>query len=47
MIAFGEKTDWQMPLIELALQCEKQVQDDWRAYCEAYDRGAFGAAAKA
>lgn len=46
MIAFGEKTDWQMPLIELALQCEKQVQDDWRAYCEAYDGGVFGAPAK-
>lgn len=43
LIAFGERKDWQMPLVELAVQCEAQVIEDWKAYCEAYDRGAFGA----
>lgn len=43
LIAFSERKDWQMPLVELATQCEAQVIEDWKAYCEAYDRGAFGA----
>lgn len=30
-----------MPLIELALQCDTQVVEDWKTYCDAYDRGAF------
>ncbi|WP_025599894.1 DUF2252 domain-containing protein [Burkholderia sp. WSM2230] len=41
MIAFGNRTDWQAPLIELATQCAAQVVADWKSYCEAYDRGAF------
>jgi uncharacterized protein (DUF2252 family) len=41
LIAFGNRADWQMPLIELATQCEAQVAADWKAYCEAYDGGAF------
>jgi uncharacterized protein (DUF2252 family) len=41
LIAFGNRTDWQAPLIELATQCAAQVAADWKAYCEAYDRGAF------
>ncbi|MFM0643956.1 DUF2252 domain-containing protein [Paraburkholderia bryophila] len=41
LIAFGHRKDWQLPLIELATQCETQVADDWKAYCEAYDRGEF------
>ena len=41
LIAFGNRKDWQLPLIELATQCETLVMDDWKAYCEAYDRGAF------
>ncbi|WP_109476406.1 DUF2252 domain-containing protein [Paraburkholderia sp. C35] len=41
LIAFGEDSEWQLPLIELATQCEAQVVSDWKAYCEAFDRGAF------
>jgi uncharacterized protein (DUF2252 family) len=41
LIAFGNRADWQMPLIELATQCEAQVAADWKAYREAYDGGAF------
>ncbi|HEX7932051.1 MAG TPA: DUF2252 domain-containing protein [Paraburkholderia sp.] len=43
LIAFGNRKDWQVPLIELATQCEAQVAADWKAYCEAYDRGEFAA----
>ncbi|RZF30149.1 DUF2252 domain-containing protein [Paraburkholderia sp. UYCP14C] len=43
LIAFGSRRDWQLPLIDLATQCEAQVVADWKAYCEAYDRGAFEA----
>ncbi|CAG4890662.1 DUF2252 domain-containing protein [Paraburkholderia gardini] len=46
LIAFGNRTDWQMPLIQLAVQCEAQVEADWHAYSDAYDRGVFGASAK-
>ena len=42
LIAFGCRKDWQMPLVELAVQCEAQVIDDWKVYCAAYDSGAFG-----
>jgi uncharacterized protein (DUF2252 family) len=41
LIAFGNRKDWQLPLIDLATQCEARVGADWKAYCEAYDRGAF------
>lgn len=41
LIAFGNRRDWQMPLIDLAARCEAQVQIDWKAYCDAYDSGAF------
>ncbi|HEY4298085.1 MAG TPA: DUF2252 family protein, partial [Paraburkholderia sp.] len=46
LIAYGNRNDWQMPLIELATQCATQVADDWKAYCEAYDRGDFEVAVK-
>ena len=46
LIAFGSRKDWQMPLVELAVQCEAQVIEDWKAYCAAYDSGAFGATTK-
>lgn len=46
LIEFGSSNHWQMPLIELAVQCEAQVTTDWRAYCEACDRGGFGAQTK-
>lgn len=41
LIAFGDNTKWQLPLIELATQCEAQVVSDWKAYCAAFDQGAF------
>ncbi len=46
LIAFGNRKDWQLPLIDLATQCEAQVNADWKAYCEAYDGGAFNLPAK-
>jgi uncharacterized protein (DUF2252 family) len=39
LIAFGGRNDWQLPLVKLATECAEQVADDWRAYCESYDRG--------
>lgn len=47
LIAFGEDSKWQLPLIELATQCEAQVTSDWKAYSEAFDRGAFNLKKKA
>jgi uncharacterized protein (DUF2252 family) len=41
LIAYGNRKDWQLPLIELATQCEAQVETDWKTYCDAYDRGVF------
>ncbi|MDE1182286.1 DUF2252 domain-containing protein [Paraburkholderia sp.] len=41
LIAYGNRRDWQAPLIDLALKCEAQVQADWKAYCDAFDRGEF------
>jgi uncharacterized protein (DUF2252 family) len=41
LIAFGSRRDWQLPLIDLATQCEALVAADWKAYCAAYDQGAF------
>jgi uncharacterized protein (DUF2252 family) len=46
LIAFGNRRDWQLPLIDLATRCEAQVQLDWKDYCAAYDRGAFNVAEK-
>ncbi|WNC92253.1 DUF2252 domain-containing protein [Paraburkholderia sp. FT54] len=41
LIAFGNRKDWQLPLVDIATQCEAQVVADWKAYCEAYDGGVF------
>jgi uncharacterized protein (DUF2252 family) len=41
LIAFGEKSKWQLPLIDLTTQCEAQVVGDWQTYCKAFDAGAF------
>ena len=46
LIAFGSRKDWQLPLIELATQCEAQIAADWKTYCDAYDGGAFKVEAK-
>ncbi|PCE23300.1 hypothetical protein BWP39_26865 [Paraburkholderia acidicola] len=47
LIAFGSRKDWQLPLIELATQCEAQIAADWKTYCDAYDSGAFKVETKA
>ncbi|WP_345814935.1 DUF2252 domain-containing protein [Paraburkholderia sp. PREW-6R] len=39
LIAFGNRRDWQLPLVDLAMQCAVQVEQDWQTYCNAYDRG--------
>jgi hypothetical protein len=39
--AFGYRKDWQLPLINMATQCEAEVAADWKTYCEAYDNGVF------
>jgi uncharacterized protein (DUF2252 family) len=41
LIAFGNRKDWQLPLVNIATQCEAQVAADWKTYCEAYDSGVF------
>ncbi|MHA6206101.1 DUF2252 domain-containing protein [Dyella soli] len=41
LIAFAEKRRWPAQLQELARDCTKQVRRDWKAYCKAYDQGAF------
>jgi uncharacterized protein (DUF2252 family) len=46
LIEFGSRKDWQMPLVELAVQCEAQVIEDWKTYSATYDGGAFGAPMK-
>ncbi|SMG57962.1 DUF2252 domain-containing protein [Paraburkholderia susongensis] len=46
LIAFGNRRDWQLPLIDLATQCETQVAADWKTYCDAYDRGVFNPSGK-
>jgi uncharacterized protein (DUF2252 family) len=46
LIAFGDDTKWQRPLVDLATQCEAQVVSDWHEYSAAFDRGAFHLPAK-
>ncbi|MFC6310832.1 DUF2252 domain-containing protein [Paraburkholderia dipogonis] len=46
LIAFGNRQDWQVPLVGIATQCEAQVAADWKTYCDAYDNGAFNLSAK-
>ncbi|NKJ47024.1 hypothetical protein CIC12_09775 [Burkholderia sp. SG-MS1] len=41
LIVFGNRKDWQLPLIDLATQCAAQVGDDWKVYCDAFDQGGF------
>jgi uncharacterized protein (DUF2252 family) len=43
LIEFGSRKDWRLPLVTIAAECAEQVADDWRAYCESYDRGEFNA----
>jgi uncharacterized protein (DUF2252 family) len=47
LIAFGDAAKWQLPLIDLATQCEAQVVSDWHDYSKAYDQGAFNLTKKA
>ncbi|CAN7674274.1 DUF2252 domain-containing protein [Trinickia sp. LjRoot230] len=47
LIDFGARGDWQVSMIDLATQAAAQVLADWRAYCAAYDKGAFEIETKA
>ena len=41
LIAFAQGKQWMKPLLKLSQQCAKQVNDDWKTYCKAYDAGDF------
>jgi len=41
LIAFGKRTDWQEPLLEIAVAATLQVEQDWKTYCAAVNDGAF------
>jgi uncharacterized protein (DUF2252 family) len=39
--AFGERTDWQIPLLEYVKHYHPQVKNDWQHFCAAFDEGEF------
>lgn len=42
LIAFGAaRAKWEKRLLRAAHRCADRVVDDWKAYCLAYDKGAF------
>ncbi len=41
LVDFAEGHKWPARLLDLARQCTTQLEADWRAYCLAYDAGAF------
>jgi uncharacterized protein (DUF2252 family) len=41
LIEYWGKRSRQAKLLELAMQCRRQTERDWKQYCEAFDRGAF------
>ncbi|MBV8659579.1 MAG: DUF2252 domain-containing protein [Burkholderiales bacterium] len=41
LIAFGKRTDWQEPLLDIAVAATQQVEHDWAEYCKAVNDGAF------
>jgi len=40
-MAFGERTDWQIPLLEYVKDYHQQVKNDWQHFCAAFDEGEF------
>lgn len=43
LIAFGQDPRWRVLLLEWVRRYARQTLLDWRAYCKAYDQGAFAA----
>jgi len=41
LIGFGEKQDWQKPLIEYAYSYAKQVKKDYHSFLREYKKGYF------
>lgn len=41
LVAYGQRQDWQAPLIARARASAVQVRKDWQAYRSAYDAGVF------
>jgi uncharacterized protein (DUF2252 family) len=41
LTAFARGYRWPASMVDLATQCAQGVEDDWQAYCRAYDAGMF------
>ena len=41
LIAFGQRKDWQEPLLECSINCTLATQNDWNDFRAACDKGAF------
>ena len=41
LIEYWGKRSRRRKLLELAVQCRRQTERDWKEYCKAFDRGAF------
>ncbi|WP_394779844.1 DUF2252 domain-containing protein [Undibacterium sp.] len=41
LITFAQKKKWSASIMDAAQACNKQVGQDWKAYCKAYDSGYF------
>jgi uncharacterized protein (DUF2252 family) len=41
LIDFGARPRWKAALLQTAAACAAQMEDDWKSYASAFDRGAF------
>lgn len=41
LIAFAAKKKWPNAIMDAARDCSRQVNQDWKLYCKAYDQGFF------
>ena len=41
LVAHGADPSWSKPLLKRSRDCAKQVQEDWKTYCKAYNQGDF------
>jgi len=41
LVDYGQRTDWQAPLMKASFAAAQLVRADWEAYCKAYAAGAF------
>ena len=44
LIEYWGKRSRRGKLLEMAVQCKRQTERDWKEYCKAFDRGAFSEA---